>query len=172
MPCTLFSRTTNGGCGPTPRTLPEGASDLRVWLSFAEVRKMIISRRVPMAGIAVGLTANVLPSEEAVAASASEIDRNVDNALRVLYSTQPKARNLAQRAKGILVFPKIIKAGFMIGGQTGNGALRINGKTVGYYNISAASFGLQAGGQSFSYALFFMNDSALKYLTASDGWSV
>jgi lipid-binding SYLF domain-containing protein len=133
---------------------------------------MMISRRVLVAGIAVGLTAKVLPSEEALAASAPEIDRNVDNALRVLYSTQPRARNLAKRAKGILVFPNIVKAGLLVGGQTGDGALRVNGRTVGYYNISAVSFGLQAGGQRFSYALFFMTDSALKYLSDSNGWSV
>jgi lipid-binding SYLF domain-containing protein len=133
---------------------------------------MTISRRVLVAGIAVGLTAKVLPSEEALAASASEIDRNADNALQVLYSTQPNARNLANGAKAILVFPKILKAGLLIGGQSGDGALRVNGKTVGYYNISSVSFGLQAGGQTFSYALFFMNDSALKYLSTSDGWSI
>ena len=75
-------------------------------------------------------------------------------------------------AKAILVFPKIIKAGLLIGGQSGDGALRMGGKTVGYYNLSAASFGLQAGGQTFSYALFFMTDSALDYLQKSDGWSI
>ena len=70
------------------------------------------------------------------------------------------------------MFPRIIKAGLLIGGQTGDGALRKGGKTVGYYNLSAASFGLQAGGQTFSYALFFMTDSALDYLQKSDGWSI
>jgi lipid-binding SYLF domain-containing protein len=106
------------------------------------------------------------------AASARQIDQGVDQALRALYAAQPKARNLASRAKGILVFPSIVKAGLMIGGQTGDGALRINGKTDSYYNLSAASFGLQAGGQRFSYALFFMNDNALRYLESSDGWAI
>jgi lipid-binding SYLF domain-containing protein len=58
----------------------------------------------------------------------------------------------------------------MIGGQTGNGALMVNGTTTGYYNISAASFSFQAGGQAFSNALFFLNDAALQYLETSDGW--
>ena len=89
-----------------------------------------------------------------------------------LYAAQPKARNLGNKAKAILVFPKIIKAGLLIGGQSGDGALRMGGKTVGYYNLSAASFGLQAGGQTFSYALFFMTDSALDYLQKSDGWAI
>ena len=60
----------------------------------------------------------------------------------------------------------------MIGAQSGNGVLRVGGKTTGYYNISAASFGFQAGAQTFSYAMFFMNASAVGYLQKSDGWSV
>ncbi len=81
-------------------------------------------------------------------------------------------RTLGQQAKAILVFPQIVKAGFLIGGQTGNGALLVNGTAIEYYNISAVSFGLQAGAQAFSYALFFMTDSALQYLKSSDGWSI
>jgi lipid-binding SYLF domain-containing protein len=75
-------------------------------------------------------------------------------------------------AKGILVFPSVKKAGFIVGGQFGEGALREGGKTVGYYKTTAASFGLQAGGQKFGYAMFFMTDSALKYLKSSSGWEV
>jgi lipid-binding SYLF domain-containing protein len=106
------------------------------------------------------------------AASASEINRGVDQALRTLYAAQPKARELGQRAKAVLVLPWIIKAGLLVGGMGGDGALRINGKTESYYNIAAASFGLQAGGQKFSYALFFMTDDALNYLRTSNGWAV
>ncbi|MDR3530008.1 MAG: lipid-binding SYLF domain-containing protein [Rhodopila sp.] len=122
-----------------------------------------------LAGLGGGLT---LVNSPAFAASAREIDAEVDQALRLLSSTQPKARDLSRRARAILVFPKIIKAGLIIGGQSGNGALRVGGKTVGYYNISAASFGLQAGGQRFSYALFFMNDAAVQYLQKSSGWAI
>ena len=122
-----------------------------------------------LAGLSGGFTLVSLP---AFAASAREINGEVDEALRLLYATQPKARDLARRARAILVFPKIIKAGLIIGGQSGNGALRIGGATVGYYNISAASFGLQAGGQRFRYALFFMNDAALRYLQSSHGWAI
>jgi lipid-binding SYLF domain-containing protein len=106
------------------------------------------------------------------AASARDLDRSATAALQRLYSAQPKARTLGQRATAILIFPRVIKAGLIIGGQTGDGVLRKGGKSVGYYNISAASFGLQAGGQSFSYALFFMNDGSLQYLDKSDGWSI
>jgi lipid-binding SYLF domain-containing protein len=119
-----------------------------------------------------GLGAASFVSSPALAASAREINTEADQALRLLYSTQPKARDLSRRARAILIFPSIIKGGFIIGGQSGNGALRVGGRTVGYYNISAASFGLQAGGQKFSYALFFMNDAALQYLQKSDGWAI
>ncbi|MGZ8159717.1 MAG: lipid-binding SYLF domain-containing protein [Methylobacter sp.] len=108
-----------------------------------------------------------------LADSRSEIDRQVNEALRDLYASTPAARNLASRAKGILVFPNIVKAGFLFGGQYGRGgALLKKGRTAGYYNSVAASYGLQAGVQSFGYALFFMNDAALSYLDKSEGWEI
>jgi lipid-binding SYLF domain-containing protein len=82
------------------------------------------------------------------------------------------AKALGEKAKGILVFPSILKAGFIVGGQGGNGALLKKGKTVGYYNTAAASFGLQAGVQDYGYAMFFMNDAALAYLDKSGGWEI
>ena len=106
------------------------------------------------------------------AASAAKIDREADAALRKLYATEAKARELSRRAKAILVFPKIIKAGLVIGGQSGDGVLRVGGRANGYYNISAASYGLQAGVQSFSYALFFMTANAVEYLSKSNGWQL
>jgi lipid-binding SYLF domain-containing protein len=110
--------------------------------------------------------------EAAFAASAAEIDRDVDFALQKLYDKIPLARKLANEAKGILVFPSILKAGFMLGGQYGEGALRIKGKTASYYNNVSASYGLQLGAQSYGYALFFMTDSALEYLQRSEGWEI
>ena len=109
---------------------------------------------------------------DAQAATRHEIDQGASQALQTLYAANPKARDLGKRAKAILIFPRILKGGFMIGGLSGDGVLRQGGKTLGYYNISAASFGLQAGGQRFSYALFFMTDSAIQYLQNSDGWAV
>ena len=105
--------------------------------------------------------------EPTIAASAEGIDRDVDAALSSLYDTTPFAKVLAANARGILVFPNIVKAGFLVGAQYGEGALLRGGKTVGYYNIAAASYGLQAGVQSFGYALFFMTGSALDYLEKS-----
>ena len=72
--------------------------------------------------------------------------------------------------KGVLVFPEIVKAGFIIGAEYGNGALREGGKTTGYYNTTAVSYGLQAGVQSMGYALFLVTDSAIEYLKKSRGW--
>jgi lipid-binding SYLF domain-containing protein len=106
------------------------------------------------------------------ATSARRISADASGALNRLYAAQPKARDLAKQAKAVLVFPKIYKGGLIIGGLSGDGVLRVDGKATGYYNISAASFGLQAGGQTYSFALFFVNDKALKYLNDSDGWAI
>ncbi len=108
----------------------------------------------------------------AAAATAAEINRDVDSALQKLYVRRPEAKMLAKRAKGILVFPHIVKAGFVVGGQFGEGSLRIKGKTVAYYKTVQASYGLQAGAQAYGYALFIMTDSALEYLNKSYGWEI
>lgn len=108
----------------------------------------------------------------ALAETAAEIDHKVNTALRDLYNSNPAARELKTIAKGILVFPRIVKGGFIVGGQYGEGALRKGDRTVGYYNTVAASYGLQAGVQAFGYALFFLTDEALTYLEKSEGWEI
>lgn len=108
----------------------------------------------------------------ASAATAAELNAQGNAALARLYAQSTKATRFGKQARAILVFPKIVKAGFVVGGQGGEGVLFIKGKATEYYKIGAASFGLQAGGQSFSYALFLMNDSALNYLRKSDGWAI
>lgn len=90
----------------------------------------------------------------------------------MLHLTKPAALELSKVAKGILVFPNVIKTGLVVGGQYGDGALLVNGQTAGYYNTIAASYGLQAGAQSFGYAMFLMTDEALNYLKKSKGWEV
>jgi lipid-binding SYLF domain-containing protein len=108
-----------------------------------------------------------------LAGSASDITRESNAALQDLYASNPEARQLGKRAKGILVFPGVVKAGFLVGAQYGSGgALFKNGRTAGYYNILAGSYGLQAGVQSFSYALFFMDNASLNYLNRSEGWEI
>ena len=114
----------------------------------------------------------LLPISKTFAASRSEIARDSRAALSRLYRHNESARKLGETAKAVLVFPKIIKAGFIIGGQGGEGALIENGSIVGYYNIGSASFGLQAGAQRYGYALFFMTDEALRYLRNTDGWEI
>ncbi len=111
-------------------------------------------------------------ARSAAAATAAEIDHDVTAALKRLYAESPTAKMLGEQAKGILVFPGILKGGFIIGGQYGQGALRKGGKTATYYSTAAASYGLQAGGQKFGYALFFMDDNSLKYLEESSGWEI
>lgn len=103
---------------------------------------------------------------------ATQLNIDVDNALYTLYSGSPAAVELSKVAKGILVFPSITKGGFIVGGSYGEGALRIDGKTVGFYNTVSASYGLQAGAQKFGYALFFMDYASLEYLDKSDGWEI
>ena len=108
----------------------------------------------------------------ALADTAAEIDRGVDSALEKLYASSPAAKELSKVAKGILVFPDVVKGGLIVGGQYGVGALREGGKTVGYYNTVAVSYGLQAGVQKFGYALFFISEDALAYLRKSAGWEI
>lgn len=103
---------------------------------------------------------------------AIQIDKEVAVALNKLYATTPGAKILEKKAVGILVFPDILKAGFIAGAQYGTGALLRKNKTTGYYNTVAASWGLQAGVQQFGYVLFFMNEEALSYIDNSSGWEI
>ncbi|HUM18432.1 MAG TPA: lipid-binding SYLF domain-containing protein [Candidatus Nitrosotalea sp.] len=133
----------------------------------------MLNARLGAGLLAVALALNVTATAgPAVAASAAEINRDVDRALEILYAKDPDARKLAAQAKAVLVFPNIVKAGFLFGAQYGDGALREKGKTVAYYNTMSASYGLQAGVQVYGYALFFMTDSALTYLANSGGFEL
>ena len=128
-----------------------------------------------MKRLAVGLVAvalSVTVSVPSFAASAAQLDRDGAAALQKLYETNQAARLLGKKARGILVFPTIVKAGFMFGGQLGEGVLRKNGRSAGYYNSVAASYGLQAGVQAFGYALFFMDDATLASFESSLGFEI
>jgi lipid-binding SYLF domain-containing protein len=126
-------------------------------------------RRLLMLGLgAAALTA----SSGAEAASRAELDASASQALAQLYGESRKARELGRRARAVLIFPSLIKAGFIVGGQGGEGVLRIHGRTDGYYSLGAASFGFQAGAQKTSLALFFITQSALDYLHKSSGWAL
>lgn len=114
----------------------------------------------------------VPPPAPARAETRAELERDARQALQKLYASDAAAKLLGKKARAVLVFPSVVKAGFMFGGQIGEGVLFKGGKAAGYYNTVAASFGLQAGGQVFGFALFFMNDGALDYLDKSDGWEL
>jgi lipid-binding SYLF domain-containing protein len=137
----------------------------------ARVRSMEGRRRARYLALVV-LAVLVLDVHAALAASAAELSRNGRSALNQLYARQSSAKLLGQKAKGVLVFPSIVKAGFMFGGQIGEGVMFRRSKAVGYYNTVAASYGLQAGVQKYGYALFFMTDSALKQLDSTQGFEV
>ena len=104
------------------------------------------------------------------AKSAREIDASVDTALDLFQKEVFGAKDMLAKAKGVLVLAPVIKAGIGLGGEYGTGALRINGKTVGYYNIISGSFGFQLGGQAKKMFLLFMEDSALQSFRSSEGW--
>ena len=133
-------------------------------------RLIQLSMAALMVAVAAAYVLNPRPS---TAATAAEIDSDADKALASLYRQIPEAKKLGETSKGVLVFPKIVKAGLiLVGGQGGEGALRKNGKTVDYYSSIAVSYGLQLGAQWFGYAMFFRTDEALGYLDKSDGWEV
>jgi lipid-binding SYLF domain-containing protein len=111
-----------------------------------------------------------LLSVPAIAEDTFEADAKA--ALKKLYENEPAAKLIGEKAKAILVFPNIVKAGFIVGGQYGEGVLLENGNLIAHYNSVAASYGLQAGVQSFGYAMFLMTDNALQYLHKSDGWEL
>jgi lipid-binding SYLF domain-containing protein len=106
------------------------------------------------------------------AATAEDLDKGAADALQMLYRTNPLAQDLSKQARAILVFPNIVKAGLVFGGSYGEGVLRRGGRAVDYYNTASASWGLQAGAQSYGYALFLMNDKAVDYLRTSKGWEI
>jgi len=103
---------------------------------------------------------------------ADEIDDDAAAALRSLYDRTPSARALGEKAAGILVFPNIVKAGFLVGAQFGEGTLFRGGRRVANYRVVAGSYGFQAGAQTFGYAMFLMTPAAVEYLDKSGGWEV
>lgn len=118
------------------------------------------------------LFALVLSPGLAVADSAVEIDAKSDAALKQFVTEFAAGKPLLDAAKGVLVFPSVVKAGLLVGGEYGEGALRIGGKSVAYYSTAAASIGLQVGAQSKSIVILFLKDKALADFRASKGWEV
>ncbi|MCL2428507.1 MAG: twin-arginine translocation pathway signal protein [Alphaproteobacteria bacterium] len=119
------------------------------------------------------LIASALGTRAAEAASSRQLAHEARAALRRLYAAQPDARGLGERARAILVFPRIVKVGLLLaGGQTGDGVLLAHRKASGFFHLSATSSRPQAGGQAYSCALFFMNERALACLDQREGWAI
>lgn len=134
---------------------------------FSQTRQAIIStfNRCILVGLILLFSANMAYSK-----TAKEIDVSVEVTLERFNKEVPGAESFVKKAKGVLVFPSVIKVGFGIGGEYGEGALRIGGKTVDYYSTMAASIGFQLGAQAKSIVLLFTKESALRQFRRSDGW--
>jgi len=131
------------------------------------IRSNLMSFMLATAAIAAMSVMN-----QASAATAEDLDKDSRQALQTLYDVQPVARTLSHTAKAILVFPNIVKAGLVFGGSYGEGELLKGSKVVDYYNSVTGSWGLQIGAQSYGYAVFLMNDDAVKYLEETKGWEI
>ncbi len=112
----------------------------------------------------------LLCAASAAAASREEINAEVRQALKEFRKHTSAGHELSQKAAGVLVFPSVVKAGIGVGGEYGEGALLVGGKTVGYYNIAAASIGLHLGAQARSEIILFMTENALSKFRGSEGW--
>jgi lipid-binding SYLF domain-containing protein len=108
----------------------------------------------------------------ASAATAEDLDKDSRQALQTLYKTEPVAETLSRTAKAVLVFPNIVKAGLVFGGSYGEGELIEGSKVIDYYNSVTGSWGLQAGAQSYGYAVFLMTDKAIQYVKETKGWEI
>lgn len=105
-------------------------------------------------------------------ASRADVTSSSTQALNQLVRENPAAAAISSKARATLIFPSIVKAGLVVGGAYGEGELRQGGRTSGYYTSFTGSWGLQAGAQSYGYAVFLMNDDAVRYLEESDGWEI
>lgn len=136
------------------------------------IAMQMLPARLICAFIAAALISFLYPSSHAKAASAVEIDAKANAALEEFFSKAPTGKELATKAAGVLIFPSVVKAGMLVGGEYGEGALRVGGTTVGYYSTASGSIGLQLGVQKKSIIIMFMDNSALDSFKVSDGWEV
>src|SRR5262245_29827256 len=128
--------------------------------------------RLFLVGILSILVVSVTAVMDPVLARAQGLEHDAKAALDALDQATPAVKTLTGEAKAILVFPRVVKAGFLVGAQYGEGVLLKRGQPAGRYNLAAASYGFQAGAQEFAYAMFFMTDDALAYLDKSEGFEV
>jgi lipid-binding SYLF domain-containing protein len=162
---TMIQRTT--------QDTAQSATHISASASHAMLAMPLMRRRlhklmlVTAASLALAGVSNL-----ASAATAEDLNHDAAQALETLYKSNPTALTISKNAKAILVFPKIIKAGLVFGGSYGEGVLNKGGVNAGYYNSVTASWGWQAGAESYGYVVFLMSDKAVKYLDESKGWEV
>ena len=140
----------------------------------------MISRRDMIQGTALGVAGGftLLGSGLAQASDAADdpeyagLRAEADTALRRLVDSQPEASQVIEAAKGLLIFPSIVKGGLVIGAAGGKGVFRSGGQVQGYYRSTAVSYGLQAGVTTFGYIMAFMDQGSIDYLNSSSGWEV
>jgi lipid-binding SYLF domain-containing protein len=135
------------------------------------VRKMAMISLVAV-GAACSTGQSPPASDSSAQSSDPVLDQDCQAALASLYSATSKAKDLSDKAKGILVFPSVVRAGFIAGASHGTGELIENGKVTGYYATTSVTYGLQAGIQKYGYVMMFMSDSALSELKTSLGFEV
>jgi len=136
-------------------------------------RKGLAITAVALAGIAFAGCTTTAPKDQATASQQrNEISSSANATLARLYKSAPDSRSLVSQAKGVLIFPKVLSAGFIVGAQHGDGVLRIHGNDSGYYSTTAGSIGFQAGAQSKAIVLLFMTQAALDKFRNSNGWTV
>ena len=131
--------------------------------------------RVSKSAMVIALTTAMVlkPMSEAVASPAGDaLEADAEYALQMLYDTQPSAAEMGKNAKAVLIFPEVVKIGFMFAGGFGEGVLIKDGKVQGHYNTTSGSYGFQAGAHRYGYAVFLMTDDAVKYLDRSKGWEL
>lgn len=131
-----------------------------------------ILRSISTGALALTLFVSAGVIDVAKAASAEDLQRDSDQALALLTSTNPTAESISSQAKAVLIFPSIVKAGLVFGAAYGEGLLKRGATVEGYYNSFTGSWGLQVGGQSYGYAVFLMNDEAINYIRESKGWEI
>lgn len=133
-------------------------------------KRIFLASLASLALVATGCTTTGAGGADSASRRAA-IDASVDQALNNLYRQEPSSRDLVARARGVLVFPSVLGAGFVVGASRGDGALRMGGKSVSFHRTTSGSFGLQAGAQSSAVFLLFMTDDALARFQNSRGWT-
>jgi lipid-binding SYLF domain-containing protein len=136
-------------------------------------RRTAAAATLALAGLAMaGCTVNNHEARSTPAEQRAEINSAADGALSRLYTAAPQSKQLVRDAKGVLIFPQVLGASFIVGGEYGNGVLRVGGKNDSYYSVASGSLGFQAGAQSQATILLFMTDDALQKFRNSKGWTI